>query len=95
MMAYDVIKKPVITEKTEVLRREANKYTFLVNPKANKVEIRKAVETLFPGTKVASVATINVKPVSKRYGMKMYKTQAQKKAIVALSEGQITYFEEV
>ncbi|WP_293720825.1 50S ribosomal protein L23 [uncultured Cetobacterium sp.] len=95
MTAYDIVKKPVITEKTEILRRDYNKYTFEVSPKANKVEIRKAIETIF-NVKVESVATINVKPVTKRHGMKLYKTQAKKKAIVKLAAGNIiTYFAEV
>lgn len=95
MTAYDIVKKPVITEKTEILRRDYNKYTFEVSPKANKVEIRKAIETIF-NVKVESVATINVKPVTKRHGMKLYKTQAKKKAMVKLAAGNtITYFAEV
>nr|WP_307774863.1 50S ribosomal protein L23 [uncultured Cetobacterium sp.] len=95
MTAYDIVKKPVITEKTEILRRDYNKYTFEVSPKANKVEIRKAIETIF-NVKVESVATMNVKPVTKRHGMKLYKTQAKKKAIVKLAAGNtITYFAEV
>ena len=95
MTAYDIVKKPVITEKTEILRRDYNKYTFEVSPKANKVEIRKAIETIF-NVKVESVATINAKPVTKRHGMKLYKTQAKKKAIVKLAAGNtITYFAEV
>lgn len=95
MTVYGIVKKPVITEKTEILRRDYNKYTFEVSPKANKVEIRKAIETIF-NVKVESVATINVKSVTKRHGMKLYKTQAKKKAIVKLAAGNtITYFAEV
>ena len=56
MTAYDIIKRPVITEKSEMLRREYNKYTFEVNTKANKIQIKKAVEQLF-----------NVKPFKKSY----------------------------
>lgn len=94
MTVYDIVKKPVITEKSEILRRDYNKYTFEVSPKANKIEIRKAIETIF-NVKVESVATMNVKPVTKRHGMKLYKTQAKKKAIVKLAEGhKITYFAE-
>ena len=53
MTAYDIIKKPVITEKSEMLRREYNKYTFEVNTKANKIQIKKSLgfknqETKFP-----------------------------------------------
>lgn len=95
MTAYDIVKKPVITEKTEMLRRDYNKYTFEVSPKANKIEIRKAIETIF-NVKVETVATMNVKSVTKRHGMKLYKTQAKKKAIVKLAAGNtITYFAEV
>lgn len=95
MTAYDIIKRPVITEKSEMLRREYNKYTFEVNTKANKIQIRKAVEEIF-NVKVESVSTLNSKPVVKRHGMKLYKTQAKKKAIVKLAHGStITYFKEV
>ncbi|MCF2611473.1 MULTISPECIES: 50S ribosomal protein L23 [Fusobacterium] len=93
MTAYDIIRKPLITEKTELLRREHNKYTFEVNRKANKIEIKKAVEEIF-NVKVAEVATVNIKPVTKRHGMKLYKTQAKKKAIVKLASGTISYFKE-
>ena len=64
MTAYDIIKRPVITEKSEMLRREYNKYTFEVNTKANKIQIRKAVEEIF-NVKVESVSTLNSKPVVK------------------------------
>ena len=95
MTAYDIIKRPVITEKSEMLRREYNKYTFEVNTKASKIQIRKAVEEIF-NVKVESVSTLNSKPVVKRHGMKLYKTQAKKKAIVKLAQGStITYFKEV
>lgn len=95
MTAYDIVKKPVITEKTEILRRDYNKYTFEVNTKANKIEIKKAIQTLF-NVKVEDVATLNVKPVTKRHGMKLYKAQAKKKAVVKLAAGNtITYFTEV
>ena len=93
MTAYDIIRKPLITEKTELLRREHNKYTFEVNRKANKIEIKKAVEEIF-NVKVAEVATVNIKPVTKRHGMKLYKTKAKKKAIVKLASGTISYFKE-
>ncbi len=95
MTAYDIIKKPIITEKSEIIRRDSNRYTFEVNVKANKIQIRKAVEEIF-GVKVEDVATSNIKPVTKRHGMKLYKTQAKKKAIVKVKDGdKITYFEAV
>lgn len=94
MTAYEIIRKPLITEKTELLRKEHNKYTFEVNKKANKIEIKKAVEEIFD-VKVANVSTLNVKPVTKRHGMKLYKTQAKKKAVVELASGTISYFKEM
>jgi len=95
MTAYDIIRKPMITEKTEILRREFNKYTFEVNTKANKIEIKKAVEAIF-NVKVVDIATLNIKSVTKRHGMKLYKTSAKKKAIVKLAEGNtITFFQNV
>lgn len=95
MNVYDIIKKPVVTEKSEVLRRMYNKYTFEVHPKANKIEIKKAVEAIF-NVKVESVSTLNSKPTTKRHGMRFYKTQAKKKAIVKLAkDNTITYYKEV
>jgi len=95
MTAYDIIKKPLITEKSELLRREENRYTFEVNPKANKLEVRKAVEKLF-NVKVESVNTLRIKPKVKRHRMSLYKTPLRKKAIVKLKAGDsITYYEGV
>lgn len=95
MNVYDIVKKPIVTEKSEDLRRKYNKYTFEVHPKANKIEIKKAVETIF-NVKVLEVSTVNYKPTTKRHGMRFYKTQARKKAIVKLaSDNSITYFKEV
>lgn len=94
MTKYEIIKKPIVTEKSELLRREFNKYTFEVHPKANKIEIKKAVEAIF-NVKVETVSTMNSKPITKRHGMKLYKTQAKKKAIVKLAgEGKIELFKE-
>ncbi len=56
---YDVILKPVITEKSMAAMAE-KKYTFLVHPEANKTMIKEAVEKMFEGTKVASVNTMNM-----------------------------------
>jgi large subunit ribosomal protein L23 len=87
MTSYDIIKRPVITEKSELLRREYNKFTFEVSTKANKIMIKKAIEEIF-NVKVVDIATLNSKPITKRHGMKLYKTSAKKKAIVKLAEGQ-------
>ena len=81
---YDVILKPVITEKSMASMAE-KKYTFLVHPEANKVMIKEAVEKMFEGTKVANVNTMNMDGKSKRRGMVVGKTAKTKKAIVQLT----------
>ena len=82
---YDVIKKPVITEKSMNAMAE-KKYTFLVHPEANKSQIKEAVEKMFVGTKVKSVNTMNMDGKKKRRGMTVGTTAKTKKAIVALTE---------
>ena len=82
---YDVIPKPVVTEKSMAAMAE-KKYTFLVHPEANKSMIKEAVEKMFEGTKVASVNTMNMDGKTKRRGMTFGKTAATKKAIVQLTE---------
>ena len=71
---YDVIIRPVITEKSMADMGE-KKYTFLVHPEANKTQIKEAVEKMFEGTKVKSVNTINSDGKKKRRGMVVGKTQ--------------------
>ena len=82
---YDVIKRPVITEKSMAAMGE-KKYTFLVHPEANKTQIKEAVEKMFDGTKVKSVNTMNMDGKKKRRGAVVGKTAKTKKAIVALTE---------
>ena len=82
---YDVILKPVITEKSMNAMGD-KKYTFMVHVDANKSMIKEAVEKMFPGTKVASVNTMNCDGKTKRRGMTFGKTAASKKAIVKLTE---------
>ena len=82
---YDVIKKPVITEKSMNAMAE-KKYTFLVHPEAHKSQIKAAVEKMFEGTKVKSVNTMNMEGQKKRRGMTVGTTAKTKKAIVALTE---------
>ena len=91
---YDVILKPVITEKSMAGMSE-KKYTFLVHTEANKTQIKEAVEKMFEGTKVAKVNTINMRGRNKRVGLHFGKTADWKKAIVTLkadSKG-IEFFE--
>lgn len=81
----DVIKAPIITEKSSDLARN-NTYVFSVDIKANKTQIKQAIENIFD-VKVENVNTINVKPKKKRVGRYTGKTSRVKKAIVKLSEG--------
>ena len=81
---YDVILKPVITEKSMTAMGE-KKYTFLVHTEATKTQIKEAVEKMFEGTKVASVNTMNLDGKKKRRGMVVGKTAKTKKAIVKLT----------
>ena len=82
---YDVILKPVITEKSMAGMGD-KKYTFLVHPEANKTMIKEAVEKMFVGTKVKKVNTMNLDGKNKRRGMVVGKTAKTKKAIVWLTE---------
>ena len=82
----DIIKAPIITEKTANLQSENNTITFSVDPHANKTEIKMAVEKVF-NVKVENVNTIIQKPKKKRVGRYVGKTKKVKKAIVKLSEG--------
>jgi len=81
---YDVILKPVITEKS-MEGMGVKKYTFLVHPEANKTQIKEAVEKMFAGTKVKSVNTMNQDGKTKRRGRTSGKTAKTKKAIVQLT----------
>jgi len=80
----DIIKRPVITEHSADLMAD-KKYTFEVDPKANRTEIKKAVETAF-GVKVEKVNTMNIKGKFKRMGRYGGYRPDRKKAIVRLSE---------
>ena len=82
---YDVILKPVITEKSMNAMGD-KKYTFFVHPEATKTQIKEAVEKMFEGTKVTSVNTMNIDGKKRRRGMTVGKTAKSKKAIVALTE---------
>ncbi len=94
MTSFDIILKPVITERS--MAQAANKrYTFRVDPRANKVQIKAAVEEVFPKTKVKAVNVINCRAKKKRLGVHQGKTSAWKKAIVTLTEDSkaIEFFE--
>lgn len=82
MLPEDIIMKPIITEKSNV-EMQAGKYTFEVNKKATKVDVKRAVEKLF-NVKVLKVNTINVSGKEKRVGRNIGKTADWKKAIVSI-----------
>jgi len=85
----DIILRPIITERsTDGLA--VKKYTFEVDKKANKIEIKKAVEALFSGVKVKSVNTMNVRGRFRRQGRTHGFTPSRKKAIVTLTESSKT-----
>ena len=83
MTAYDIIIKPVVTERS-MENMESKRYTFKVDTRANKSEIKKAVETIF-GVKVEKVNTMNVRGKKKRQGISVGFTPSYKKAIVKLT----------
>ena len=82
---YDVILKPVITEKSMSAMSE-KKYTFYVHTDATKNQIKEAVEKMFAGAKVKKVNTMNLDGKNRRRGMVVGKTAKSKKAIVQLTE---------
>ncbi len=93
--AHQIIKRPLITEKSTAQKEEANQIAFIVDPKAIKIEIQQAVENLFK-VKVIKVNTINMLGKKKRWGRFMGQKPDWKKAIVTLRAGDhIEFFEGV
>ena len=94
MTAYDIIKRPIITEQS-MEQTEGKRYTFEVAKDANKIEIAEAVETLFPGTKVKAVNTMHVRGRQKRMGRNVGMTRSWKKAVVTIKADskKIEFFE--
>ena len=94
-LAYDIILKPIITEKSMEMLATQGKYTFKVAKDSNKIEIAKAVEALFKGVKVAKVNTISVRGRKKRMGRSEGYTSDWKKAVVTLKKDSkgIEFFE--
>ena len=85
VLYYDVLLRPVVTEKSMEMMSE-KKYTFFVHPEANKIQIKEAVEKTFEGTKVLRVNTMNIDGKKKRRGMAVGFTAKTKKAIVKLTD---------
>ncbi len=83
---YQIIKRPLITEKANILKDEENKVSFIVAREANKVEIKEAVERLFK-VKVLKVNCSNMKGKPRRIGRNIGKRPAWKKAVVTLKPG--------
>jgi len=93
MTPHEVIRRPLVTEKSQIGREEANLATFAVDPRANKHDIRRAVEELFE-VQVLAVRTMRQPRKKKRIGRHIGHRAEWKKAIVELAEGQaIEFFE--
>lgn len=91
MNNYDIIFAPIITEKTAAME-ENRTYVFKVDVRANKTQIRQAIEKAF-NVKVENVNTMNVHPKDRRVGRYTGKTNRYKKAIVKLAEGHTISFD--
>jgi large subunit ribosomal protein L23 len=95
MNRYDVIIRPVNTEKTTIQKEVSNQVTFEVDQRANRIEIERSVEEIF-NVKVAAVNTAHVKGKIKRRGRTLGKRKDWKKAIVTLMPGErIEFFDGV
>lgn len=82
----DIIKAPIITEKSASIATNDRKYVFKVDTKANKTQIKQAIENIFK-VKVETVNTVNVRPKKKRVGRYTGTTNKYKKAMITLAEG--------
>lgn len=95
MNSYQIIKRPLLTEKSTIKKEQENQVVFEVHPKANKAEIKKAVERIF-NVKVKRVNTVLMPGKVKRVGRHIGRRPAWKKAYVTLAEGEkIDFFEGV
>jgi len=92
---YEIIRRPLVTEKSSIDRDANNTVTFAVDPRANKVEIRRAVEQIF-GVRVLDVHTMRMPRKTRRVGRNVGRRPEWKKAIVKLAENEsIEFFEGV
>lgn len=85
--SYEIIKKPILTEKSTSQRKILNKVFFEVDKHANKIEIKQAIEDIF-NAKVTKIAVVNIHGKKKRVGIHEGKRPDRKKAIVTLLEGE-------
>lgn len=91
---YDILMGPCLTEKANLQQEVDSKVVFKVHPKANKIEIKKAVEKMF-SVKVKGVQTAKIHGKQKRVGRLTGSTSDWKKAYVTLSEGTINFADEL
>ena len=91
---YSVLQGPCLTEKAALMQEQAEKVVFKVHPKANKIEVKKAVEIMF-NVKVKDVRTAKIHGKKKRVGKTVGFTSDWKKAYVTLSEGKINFADEL
>ncbi|MDA8168615.1 MAG: 50S ribosomal protein L23 [Nitrospiraceae bacterium] len=87
MKLYSIVKKPLFTEKGAALKEAENKVLVEVDLKANKIEIRKAIEEIFK-VKVDKVATVKVHGKQKRWGKSVGMGSDRKKAVITLKKGE-------
>lgn len=93
MIGYDIVRQPLLTEKTNLLREQYNQFSFEVAPHANRIEIKRSVESIFK-VRVKSVRTMNYKGKIKRKGRIEGRRKNWKKAVVRLYPGErIEFFE--
>ena len=93
MIAHDIIRRPLITEKTTIQKDEFNQVSFEVAPKANRIEIKRAIEDVF-NVRVATVRTMQIRGKQKRRGRIPGRRRNWKKAVVTLMPGErIEFFE--
>jgi large subunit ribosomal protein L23 len=91
---YSVLQGPCLTEKAALMQEKDEKIVFKVHPKANKIEVKNAVELMF-NVKVKNVRTVNLHGKKKRVGKTIGFTNDWKKAYVTLSEGTINFADEL
>jgi large subunit ribosomal protein L23 len=91
---YSVLQGPCLTEKAALMQEEDGKIVFKIHPKANKIEVKNAVELMF-NVKVKDVRTVNLHGKKKRVGKTIGFTNDWKKAYVTLSEGTINFADEL
>ena len=86
MHTFEVLRRPLITEKSTIMQDAQNKYAFEVDPRANKVQVKSAVEEAF-NVKVTEVNIATIKGKRKRFGPRLVQRPSWKKAVVSLRPG--------